>query len=212
MSPFAYCVAASNLYLSRLAAVGCLKPKAKTALWTAPCQRCACPRPSALPPKPMFKHALLAAGAIVGRSAEASFRTGRSTPRCSAQITSPPRAGLSRRLRARGTITPHRCEARSLPAGPGPEARARVRRRTSAVDNPRRRAVARHRRGGARRRMQRPQAPHERQRARRVLRERLRVHGPRGEAQGSFSIAGPRLHLPALRHDPPLPGDGHHLV
>ena len=38
-------------------------------------------------------------------------------------------AGLRRRLRARGTITPHRCEAPGLPAGPGPEARARVRTR-----------------------------------------------------------------------------------
>ena len=57
------------------------------------------------------------------------------------------RAGLRRRLRARRTITPHRCEAPSLSAGPGPEARARVRRRTSAVDDPgRRRDVARHRR------------------------------------------------------------------
>ena len=91
-------------------------------------------------------------------------------------VTTPaPRAGLRRRVRARGAITPHRREAPSLPAGPGPEARARVRTRG------RRLARATPRR---RRRAPRPQAPHERQRARRVLRERLRVHGPRGEAQG----------------------------
>ena len=43
-------------------------------------------------------------------------------------MTTPaPRAGLRRRVRARGAITPHRREAPSLPAGPGPEARARVR-------------------------------------------------------------------------------------
>ena len=125
------------------------------------------------------------------------------------------RAGLRRRLRARRTITPHRCEAPSLSAGPGPEARARVRRRTSAVDDPgRRRDVARHRRAAPRRRRRarRPQAPHERQRARRVLRERLRVHGARGEAQGPPGPAGPGLHLPALRHDPTLPGDGRDMT
>ena len=48
------------------------------------------------------------------------------------------RAGHRRRLRAGGAISSARGrEAPSLPAGPGPEARARVR-DTSAVDNPRR--------------------------------------------------------------------------
>ena len=52
------------------------------------------------------------------------------------------RAGLRRRVRAGGTITPHRREAPSLPAGPGPEVRARARtlgRRLARADPRRRR-------------------------------------------------------------------------
>ena len=93
----------------------------------------------------MLKHALLAAGAIVGRSAGAAFAVGRHTK--AALLRAHPTAGLRRRLRARGTITPHGCEAPSFSAGSGPEACACVRTRTSAVDHPRRRRdVARRRR------------------------------------------------------------------
>ena len=87
---------------------------------------------------------------------EPAFAVGRPTKAALPQITSPPRAGLRRRVRARGTITPHRREAPGLSAGPGPEARARVRRRTSAVDNPRRRDVARRRRAVDARAARRP--------------------------------------------------------
>ena len=67
------------------------------------------------------------------------------------------RAGLRRRLRAGGATSRARGRAApSLPAGPGPEARARVRRRTSAVDNPRRRDVARRRRAVDARAARRP--------------------------------------------------------
>ena len=64
-------------------------------------------------------------------------------------MTTPaPRAGLRRRVRARGAITPHRREAPSLPAGPGPEARARVRTRGRRLA----RATPRRRRRAPRRR------------------------------------------------------------
>ena len=108
----------------------------------------------------MMKTAVLAATAIVetqrGSDVPPPARAAgpwRTQNLLSALSSTAARAGLRRRLRARRTITPHRCEAPSLSAGPGPEARARVRRRTSAVDDPgRRRDVARHRRAAPRRR------------------------------------------------------------
>ena len=71
------------------------------------------------------------------------------------------RAGLRRRVRAGGTITPHRREAPSLPAGPGPEARTGVRtpRSTSRArrpETPRRRAPSTRRRASTHATQRRP--------------------------------------------------------